>query len=149
MVKRGTKRNTDKPAEKTTKRTTHFASRWKLNSYDNPSHKEFVKRLNIEELAWFNKFEDEYVRATFQGDDLHSPEQKKKVYDAQNTAYADVTSKSSDQIAAFQAVPLKKHASKNKYYTPADWGAGVLDPSKLDDLIDTGLNISELVEKFR
>lgn len=112
----------------TTKRRTRFHSNWRVDQ-------DYRKKLSPEELAWLEKFNDEYYRAQFDEEPLHSADAvvmvakqfedvpgsyKEERFQAQNAAWRDVVTQTSKEV--FEATTKAAKAStRGRYNSPDDY----------------------------
>lgn len=114
---------------------THRYTAWRLNRTENGRHQGFLARLSEKERDFFDKFEAEYVRGEFKGDEhVHPPELRKQCHNAVCDARYDLFNAESYKVADFQFKPLKKKANVNRYYKASDYSWSSESPE--DALLD-------------
>lgn len=79
-------------------------------------------KLNAEELAYLEKFTDEFYRSDLKDAELHAPSQKKALYAANNAAQRDIYTAPPHLVTQYrQAIPDHKPNIKAKFYFESDY----------------------------
>lgn len=95
-------------------RTRHYL-RWRLDQ-------DYRARLSPEDRAYLERFDAEYYRAEFKGDQLHAtPELRLDCYRRLNAAKVDAVTQGDDTLEAALRPVRRIQGQRRRYYDPTDY----------------------------
>ncbi len=97
------------------RRKTRFHARWRTDA-------DYRRRLTAKDRAWLKKFEDEFYRAEFGEEPIHtSSAHREEIYDRQNAGARDLVTASSDDVAEALGRTFDRPSLQVRHYQPGDY----------------------------